>query len=134
MLATVKQSSPLQEILFALNVDKQKLQNVAEWVRIRERLYREYQSHRRSSAGKSKKGMDKAMTAVATPFLNQFSEDMTLSAIYGNVEPCIAREKELEEIFQVVEGGQSNVILVGDSRSEERRVGKECRSRWSPYH
>ena len=22
----------------------------------------------------------------------------------------------------------------GRSRSEERRVGKECRSRWSPYH
>ena len=24
--------------------------------------------------------------------------------------------------------------LNGFSRSEERRVGKECRSRWSPYH
>ena len=23
---------------------------------------------------------------------------------------------------------------VKDGRSEERRVGKECRSRWSPYH
>src|SRR2546425_11306843 len=23
---------------------------------------------------------------------------------------------------------------VADARSEERRVGKECRSRWSPYH
>ena len=23
---------------------------------------------------------------------------------------------------------------IGDDRSEERRVGKECRSRWSPYH
>ena len=22
----------------------------------------------------------------------------------------------------------------GTERSEERRVGKECRSRWSPYH
>ena len=22
----------------------------------------------------------------------------------------------------------------GPDRSEERRVGKECRSRWSPYH
>ena len=22
----------------------------------------------------------------------------------------------------------------GGKRSEERRVGKECRSRWSPYH
>ena len=25
-------------------------------------------------------------------------------------------------------------IGVADFRSEERRVGKECRSRWSPYH
>ena len=24
--------------------------------------------------------------------------------------------------------------LEGKDRSEERRVGKECRSRWSPYH
>ena len=29
-----------------------------------------------------------------------------------------------------------NVIPLASSmlRSEERRVGKECRSRWSPYH
>src|SRR5467141_3105872 len=26
------------------------------------------------------------------------------------------------------------VVTDGDIRSEERRVGKECRSRWSPYH
>ena len=26
------------------------------------------------------------------------------------------------------------VIAATDGRSEERRVGKECRSRWSPYH
>src|SRR2546430_7780738 len=25
-------------------------------------------------------------------------------------------------------------VQAGASRSEERRVGKECRSRWSPYH
>ena len=25
-------------------------------------------------------------------------------------------------------------ILAHERRSEERRVGKECRSRWSPYH
>ena len=25
-------------------------------------------------------------------------------------------------------------IVGSKSRSEERRVGKECRSRWSPYH
>ena len=25
-------------------------------------------------------------------------------------------------------------VIKTDYRSEERRVGKECRSRWSPYH
>src|SRR3989441_11882318 len=28
----------------------------------------------------------------------------------------------------------ANIRMLGQSRSEERRVGKECRSRWSPYH
>ena len=41
-------------------------------------------------------------------------------------------------------GTADNVITMGSvklalhdedgARSEERRVGKECRSRWSPYH
>ena len=26
------------------------------------------------------------------------------------------------------------VAVLAVTRSEERRVGKECRSRWSPYH
>src|SRR2546427_2283756 len=28
----------------------------------------------------------------------------------------------------------AELIVRGQGRSEERRVGKECRSRWSPYH
>ena len=28
----------------------------------------------------------------------------------------------------------SELLTKGEVRSEERRVGKECRSRWSPYH
>ena len=30
--------------------------------------------------------------------------------------------------------GLADVLIAGRGRSEERRVGKECRSRWSPYH
>src|SRR2546427_12298907 len=32
------------------------------------------------------------------------------------------------------QGAQLLGVGVGEMRSEERRVGKECRSRWSPYH
>src|SRR3712207_9206009 len=35
----------------------------------------------------------------------------------------------VSELDQVPDG-----VPVVFSRSEERRVGKECRSRWSPYH
>ena len=30
--------------------------------------------------------------------------------------------------------GEQHNIKFTITRSEERRVGKECRSRWSPYH
>src|SRR6266404_6677389 len=39
------------------------------------------------------------------------------------------RHRQIEEIYYIVAG--RGVMTVG--RSEERRVGKECRSRWSPY-
>src|SRR2546422_3458433 len=37
--------------------------------------------------------------------------------------------------IQVAQGTISFTVFKGtEARSEERRVGKECRSRWSPYH
>ena len=38
----------------------------------------------------------------------------------------------LTEIYEKY--GVDSYISLCASRSEERRVGKECRSRWSPYH
>ena len=42
----------------------------------------------------------------------------------------LSYEKNIEEI----EKSNDKIEKVTGSRSEERRVGKECRSRWSPYH
>ena len=33
-----------------------------------------------------------------------------------------------------IENDELRIELNSKGRSEERRVGKECRSRWSPYH
>ena len=47
-----------------------------------------------------------------------------------NGEPKVLTLKEL--IGHYVEHQRD--VITRRSRSEERRVGKECRSRWSPYH
>ena len=52
-------------------------------------------------------------------------------------------KKEIEALYNVTVVDVNTVKYAGKNksrytkegiRSEERRVGKECRSRWSPYH
>ena len=38
--------------------------------------------------------------------------------------------EQLAEMQKIIDAEKSDLF----DRSEERRVGKECRSRWSPYH
>ena len=53
-------------------------------------------------------------------------QDITVVNIYA---PNIEAPKYIKQILtDLKEEIDSN------TRSEERRVGKECRSRWSPYH
>ena len=44
---------------------------------------------------------------------------------------CKHKERDT---YEIPGGHREEGELILDTRSEERRVGKECRSRWSPYH
>ena len=62
-------------------------------------------------------------------------------AIARGALPTGRKEKEKPTGFTGATGEITRGDLQGEtsaqetsSRSEERRVGKECRSRWSPYH
>ena len=49
------------------------------------------------------------------------------------VVKVIGKTDTFTVIFDRIDEKRWNA-LVPANRSEERRVGKECRSRWSPYH
>ena len=92
---------------------------------------------------------DTSVTGVQTcalPISVQTLADGTVVLSSGN--PINAHPGAIASIGTVdVSGDQGGrVVLLGEDialpeglidisgRSEERRVGKECRSRWSPYH
>ena len=88
-----------------------------------------------------KRGIDVAVTQVMD-YLKSISKDVSnkeeiaqIGTISANNDTSIgdliseAMEKVGNEGVITVEEAKST-----ETRSEERRVGKECRSRWSPYH
>ena len=75
----------------------------------------------------------------------QIPKDRLVATVFGGAEG-VAPDDEARELWKKVTGfGDDRIIGIpgmpgdnfwqmGETRSEERRVGKECRSRWSPYH
>ena len=58
---------------------------------------------------------------------NKFDRDFVLKKNEKSLDATI----QICTYFVVIKGAHKTANLL---RSEERRVGKECRSRWSPCH
>src|SRR5258708_39176721 len=61
---------------------------------------------------------------------------IVLAVLFSNkhAQPA-AKNQRKEPTVVITEGNDKKISDFGqEMRSEERRVGKECRSRWSPYH
>src|SRR3712207_9448580 len=63
-------------------------------------------------------------------------EEKFWSYMNNEVLPRVRDRIEGKEWGEIpgIKGSRSAYKAFGRNRSEERRVGKECRSRWSPYH
>ena len=62
--------------------------------------------------------------------VRDFVDEYTLK---NNKKICVLAQGRLINL-SAAEGHPASVMDMSVLRSEERRVGKECRSRWSPYH
>lgn len=111
----------LQKQVYDMGVDSRQMTNVIAWVRIRAELYDAW--HRRTEAAKRRPKGDtnRAMTALATPYLDSLADDLTRLAAYGYTPPLIGREGALQTVFRALQGGKRSVLLVGPEG-----VGKEA--------
>ncbi len=111
----------LQELLYSVGVEKEEVAGVLEWLAIDDQLRQRYTDFRKSAAFKPKKNMNRAYTAVATPFLDRISVDLTRYAASGGLPMLIHREREMNDMLRSIEGGRQSIVLVGPSG-----VGKEA--------
>ena len=70
---------------------------------------------------------EKASDKIQHPFMIKTLEKVGIEGTFLNIIKAIYDEPTANIIF-------NGETLKTFPRSEERRVGKECRSRWSPYH
>ena len=61
---------------------------------------------------------------------NSCRRDAIKEKLRQNFDGKIVRK----DLTKKIKEGANVPVYVLEFRSEERRVGKECRSRWSPYH
>lgn len=113
VLPCVSRDKNISEILYDLEIDSDKINNVIQWFLINDKIYKNYRKYRRAAAFKPSNHMDRAYTAVATPILNSFARDLTLASKWGRLDLCIARDEEIAKIFAGMESGQVGIILVG---------------------
>ncbi|OGL95231.1 hypothetical protein A2348_02840 [Candidatus Uhrbacteria bacterium RIFOXYB12_FULL_58_10] len=108
-----QQDAFIRELFYDLKVDEARIANVVEWIRISDTLRERYDLFRRAAAFKPTGPMNRAMTAVQTPSLDAVGEDLTTAAVAGRLPPLIGREREMEELFRVIEAGGKSIVLVG---------------------
>src|SRR2546422_10124044 len=71
------------------------------------------------------------------PLAPQGPRPARYSPLEASLEPeaCgTCHPAQLADWKSSLHAGSMGPGVAGQLRSEERRVGKECRSRWSPYH
>ncbi|MFH1456838.1 MAG: ATP-dependent Clp protease ATP-binding subunit [Patescibacteria group bacterium] len=112
-IALSLEKSLAQEILFDLEIDATKLRNIVEWARVQNIVSKRWNGLRQRAVLKPKGEVNRAYTAVASPLLDQFSEDLTQYARLGYLEPTIGKEKEINSMFSLFGSGRFGVVLIG---------------------
>ncbi len=104
---------PIQKLFFDLDLSYDKLEVIAAWIFNVDLLVEQDKIFRKLARHKSDKGLNKGLTAVPTPYLDQFSVDLTIAAKYHRLPLTRGRDADTDKIVELLSSSSKSVLLKG---------------------
>lgn len=115
-LAMIKADPEIAHIFDELGQSPREIETVCLWQEKINKQIARNREYREKSRFKPMGHMNRAWTAVPTPILDSFGQDLTAMAKFEALERLIGREKEISQTINVLEKmSKNNILFIGES-------------------
>ena len=116
LMAMLKTNIEVQAIFDSLNLSVEEITRVCRWQENINKQNRRIFEYRQKSRFKPIGHMNRAWTAIPTPILDTYGQDLTMMAKFESLERLIGRESEIAQAMTVLEKtSKNNVLFIGES-------------------
>lgn len=123
LLAYAEEPGQFADLFKAYHLDAKIVYATTRWYAAEQERRRQWAFWLERGRSRPQGFMNRAWTALPTPFLDQFSKDITSTASSGLLDGTMVREAEVERALEILGGTQQNsVLLVGEPGSGKTSV------------
>lgn len=113
LVQLLPEEHPVQKFFFDIDLTYDKLEVIASWLFNLDLLVEEDKVFRRLAKHKSDAGINKGLTSVPTPYLDQFSVDLTIKAKYHQLPLTMGRELDTDKALELLASSGKSVLIMG---------------------
>ncbi len=113
LVKVLPEEHPVQKLFFNRDLSTEKLEVIAGWIFNLDVLLADDQIFRKLARHKSDRGLNKGLTAVPTPYLDQFSVDLTIAAKYHRLPLTRGRDEDTDKIVELLTTSGKSVLVTG---------------------
>lgn len=115
LLNLLSENNPQSELLSSFNIGYKEFYAVSRWYAGEDQRSQQWAFWASKGRARPKGYMNRAWTALPTPFLDQYSQDITRLAASGRLPSVSVRDNEINQVLQILGRTQKNsALLVGD--------------------
>lgn len=127
-------SEVLPDAFDRAGVPPEHLVHVARWISLQDRVREDHERFSELARLKPKTGMNRAMTAIATPMLDRYGEDLTQLARRGYLAPIVGQSETMDRLFRAFESGRSAVALIGKTGCGKSAIVEQLARQMAEEH